>query len=154
MRPPAFWKHGSAGFWPAVLWPASRLVRLATARRVARPGWHAPVPVICCGNASVGGAGKTTLALDLAHRLAARGLRVHLLTRGHFGTARGPLRVDPAVHGARAVGDEALLLAACAPTWLGADRAATARAPGAARAPDRHRAAVRGAGLPRLGSQP
>ena len=99
----------------------------ATARRVARPGWRAPVRVICCGNAGVGGAGKTTLVLDLAARLLARGTAVHLLTRGHGGSARGPLRVDPARHDARAVGDEALLLAACAPTWMGADRAASAR---------------------------
>ena len=43
-----------------------------TAWRVARPGWHAPVPVICCGNVTVGGAGKTTVALDVGARLAAR----------------------------------------------------------------------------------
>jgi tetraacyldisaccharide 4'-kinase len=86
------------------------------------------VPVICCGNAGVGGAGKTTLVLDLCARLQARPLRVHLLTRGHGGAARGPLAVDPARHTVRDVGDEALLLARAAPTWLGADRAATARA--------------------------
>jgi tetraacyldisaccharide 4'-kinase len=113
---------------PALLWPASVLVARATARRVARGGWLAPVPVLCCGNAGVGGSGKTTLVLDLADRLIARGVAVHLLTRGYGGRARGPLRVDPASHEARAVGDEALLLAARAPTWLGADRAATARA--------------------------
>ena len=44
-----------------------------TARRAARPGWHAAVPVICCGNVTVGGAGKTTLALDLGARLAPMG---------------------------------------------------------------------------------
>ncbi len=125
--PPAFWRHGGGTLLPRLLWPASRVVQAATARRVARPGWRAPVPVVCCGNAGVGGAGKTTVALDLAARLRAGGLAVHLLTRGHGGRARGPLRVDPARHTARDVGDEALLLAACAPTWVGADRAASAR---------------------------
>jgi len=122
---PAFWRFGGSGGW--VLWPASVVVAGVTRRRVARAGWRAPVPVICCGNAGVGGAGKTTLVLDLAQRLRARGVSVHLLTRGHGGSLRGPVRVDPALHGAADVGDEALLLAACAPTWCGGDRAVTAR---------------------------
>jgi tetraacyldisaccharide 4'-kinase len=110
-----------------VLSPFSCAVIAITARRVAQVGWQAPVPVVCCGNATVGGAGKTTLALDLARRLTARGIAVHVLLRGYRGTARGPRRVmrgDPAA----ATGDEALLLAEAAPTWTGADRAASARA--------------------------
>jgi tetraacyldisaccharide 4'-kinase len=124
---PAFWRHGSGSPLPALLAPAAHIVAAATARRLRRPGWQAPVPVICCGNAVVGGAGKTTLVLDLAHRLRARGLDVHLLTRGYRGSAEGVMRVDPARHAASEVGDEALLLAAAAPTWRGADRADTAR---------------------------
>ena len=93
-----------------------------------RPGWRAPVPVICCGGATAGGAGKTTLALDIARRLAARGAAPHVLLRGYGGSLRGPARVDPAIHGSDAVGDEALLLAAVAPTWVSADREAGARA--------------------------
>jgi len=124
---PAFWRHGSSRALPILLYPAARIVAAATTRRVKRGGWQAPVPVICCGNAVVGGAGKTTLALDLARRLRARGLVVHLLTRGYRGQADGVLRVDPAVHSAAQVGDEALLLAAEASTWRAADRAAAAR---------------------------
>ncbi len=126
MMPPGFWfRDGAAA---RVLAPVGRLVAWSTARRVARPGWRAPVPVLCCGNAGVGGAGKTTLVLDLAARLAARGVAVHCISRGYGGQARGPLRVDPARHTARLVGDEPLLLAALVPTWVGADRAASARA--------------------------
>jgi tetraacyldisaccharide 4'-kinase len=83
--------------------------------------------VICCGNVTVGGAGKTTLVLDLAHRLVRRGHAVHVLLRGYGGSSRGVHRVaadDPV----SLAGDEALLLAAAAPTWIGADRAASARA--------------------------
>jgi 3-deoxy-D-manno-octulosonic-acid transferase len=123
---PGFWRFGASGVVGALLSPVSYIVAAGTARRVARPGWVAPVPVICCGNATVGGAGKTTLALDLAVRLQARGLRVHVLTRGYGGSARATLRVDPAIHDSSQVGDEALLLAAVAPTWRGADRAASA----------------------------
>ena len=126
MMAPQFWQHD--GWTARALSPFSALVARSTARRVARPGWRAPVPVLCCGNATVGGAGKTTLTLDLAIRLRARGVAVHCLSRGYGGQARGPLRVDPAKHTAVQVGDEPLLLAAAAPTWVGADRAGTAHA--------------------------
>jgi tetraacyldisaccharide 4'-kinase len=91
---------------------------------MARPGQHLPLPVICCGNATAGGAGKTTVALDLGERLKARGLAAHFLLRGYGGKLKGPARVDLATHDSRAVGDEALLLAAIAPTWVSANRAA------------------------------
>ncbi len=127
MIAPAFWQTGR-GPWPHLLAPVAAIVARCTARRLARPGSRAPVPVICCGNATIGGAGKTTLALDLGRRLGARGLAVHFLSRGHGGTIAGPHRVDPARDPARMVGDEPLLLAGLAPTWIGADRAASARA--------------------------
>jgi tetraacyldisaccharide 4'-kinase len=127
LRPPAIWRHGAHTPWPTLLTPLSAITAAITAHRIARPGWRAAVPVICCGNVTVGGAGKTTLALDLAHRLSARGIAVHILLRGYGGTARGTHRVAP-TDPAALVGDEALLLAELAPTWTGADRAASARA--------------------------
>lgn len=122
---PSFWSHD--GLLARLLSPLSSVGAAMTARRVARPGWQAPVPVICCGNVTVGGAGKTTLVLDLARRLANRGHAVHVLLRGYGGDSRGVHRVaadDPVAR----VGDEALLLAGAAPTWVAADRAASARA--------------------------
>lgn len=127
LRAPGFWLPGGGGLAPLLLSPVSAIYARATARRVSRPGWTAPVPVICCGNVTAGGAGKTTVALDLLERLAARGAAPHALLRGYGGTARGPLRVEPDAHDSRLVGDEALLLASLAPTWVGADRAETAR---------------------------
>lgn len=125
MMPPRFW-HSDA--WPArLLAPVGAVVAHLTARRLAQPGWRAPVPVICCGNATVGGAGKTTVALDLAARLQGRGIAVHIISRGYGGRLKGPARVEP-VHTAGMVGDEPMLLAQVAPTWIGADRAASARA--------------------------
>lgn len=128
MRPPEFWAAGSGGVPATLLAPLAEATRIVTARRVGRPGWRASVPVVCCGNVTVGGAGKTTLALDLAARLQRRAIAVHFLSRGHGGRGRGVLCVDPARHDAMLVGDEALLLAALAPTWVAADRAAGARA--------------------------
>ena len=127
MRAPAFWQTDSA---PAralapLAWAYGVLAGLgARRRRVAR----APVPVICVGNLVAGGAGKTPVALALARRLAARGWRPHLVSRGYRGRAHGPLRVDPARDDAALVGDEALLLAEAAPTWVARDRAAGAYA--------------------------
>lgn len=121
MRAPAFWA-GGGGVMPLLLAPFSALYASATARRMARPGWHAPVPVICCGNATAGGAGKTTVAMDLGRRLADRGIAAHFLLRGYGGTLKGPLRVDPARHDSTGVGDEALILADVRPTWISADR--------------------------------
>jgi tetraacyldisaccharide 4'-kinase len=94
---------------------------------MARPGWQAPVPVICCGGATAGGAGKTTLAMDIGSRVQARGTPAHFLLRGYGGSVKGPVQVEPGRHGSEAVGDEALLLAALAPTWVSADRAAGAK---------------------------
>lgn len=126
-RAPGFWAADGRSVLPALLAPLAWVVAAATARRVARPSWRAPVPVLCVGNATVGGAGKTTVALDLAHRLRDRGRAPHVLLRGYGGAARGVHRVAP-TDTAALVGDEALLLASVAPTWVGADRAAAARA--------------------------
>jgi tetraacyldisaccharide 4'-kinase len=120
---PAFWSHD--GPLAQILSPLSMVGSALTAHRVARPGWQAPVPVVCCGNVTIGGAGKTTLVLDLARRLSGRA--VHVLLRGYGGTSRGVHRVAPG-DPVSLVGDEALLLAQAAPTWTGADRAASARA--------------------------
>jgi tetraacyldisaccharide 4'-kinase len=113
---------------PLLLAPAAAVYAFVTARRMRRPGWRAPVPVICCGSPTAGGAGKTTAALDIGRRLSNRGIAVHFLLRGYGGSLRGPVRVDPALHDSTAVGDEALILAAERPTWISANRAAGARA--------------------------
>jgi tetraacyldisaccharide 4'-kinase len=126
MRAPDFWSR-EGGMLPWLLSPIAAVYAGTTARRMARGGWRAPVPVICCGGATAGGAGKTTLALDIGRRLAARGQSPHFLLRGYGGSQKGPLRVIPGRHSSETVGDEALLLAAEAPTWVSADRAAGAR---------------------------
>ena len=126
MRAPRFWDKG--GLAPALLAPAAclydlagRLVRRTTPER-------AEVPVVCVGNLVAGGAGKTPVAISIAQRLTAMRLHPHILTRGYGGTSAVPLRVDRARHTAALVGDEPLLLARVAPTWVAQDRPAGARA--------------------------
>jgi tetraacyldisaccharide 4'-kinase len=94
---------------------------------MGRQGERAAVPVVCVGNFTVGGAGKTPAALTVAALLAAAGERPAFLTRGYGGSLPGPLRVDPERHGAAEVGDEPLLLARAAPTIVSRDRPAGAR---------------------------
>lgn len=127
MRAPGFWV-GGGGLAPLLLSPISAIYAAATARRMRHAGWQAPVPVICCGNATAGGAGKTTVATDLGRRLADRGVAAHFLLRGYGGRLRGPTRVDPAEHDSTQVGDEALILSDVRPTWISADRGAGAKA--------------------------
>jgi len=121
VKTPEFWRR--PGRLAGLLAPLGEATRYLTARRVAKPGFTAGIPVICIGNASVGGSGKTILALDLLARLPGRPFA---LTRGYKGQLAGPIRVTPA-HSARDVGDEALLLAGAAPTIVARDRAAGAR---------------------------
>ena len=128
MRAPEFWDEDGGGLWPRLLAPAAAIYAAATAHRLKRPGWQAPVPVVCCGNASAGGAGKTTVAMDIGQRLANRGVNAQFLLRGYGGRLSGPLLVDLARHDSQAVGDEALLLAAKRPAWISADREAGGRA--------------------------
>ncbi len=129
MRPPDFWNDAKGTFAARALAPGAWIWTAAgRARRALTRPWRAPVKVLCIGNLVAGGAGKTPLALDLARRILARGHAVHFLTRGHGGRAAGPLRVDPQTHGFADVGDEALLLARVAPTWVGGDRVESARA--------------------------
>ncbi|HUZ11741.1 MAG TPA: tetraacyldisaccharide 4'-kinase [Caulobacteraceae bacterium] len=113
----------------AVLRPAAWIWAGATAGRLARAAPLDPgVAVICVGNLTLGGSGKTPVVRALARRFASGGRAVHILTRGHGGRLKGPVQVDPARHAAADVGDEALMLAAEAPVWVARDRAAGALA--------------------------
>ena len=130
MRPPEFWRADASGrdaalalrtlltpvSW-AYAWGAAQRQRTAVSR-------HAPVPVLCVGNLTLGGAGKTPVVRAIRAKL---GPGAHTLSRGYGGRLQGPLRVTPDME-AREVGDEPLLHAADGPAWIARDRLAGALA--------------------------
>jgi len=97
------------------------------ARRLRAQPYRSRPRVLCVGNLTAGGTGKTPIAIALGVMLAARGKKIAFLARGYGGRLRGATLVDAAHHSAADVGDEALLLAAKAPTVVSRDRAAGAR---------------------------
>ncbi len=124
MREPDFWwRPGSGGF----LIPFAALYGAVAALRLQSSGQKAGIPVICLGNLTVGGAGKTPAAIAVAHLLHAAHERPFFLSRGYGGELAGPVRVNPALHRARDVGDEPLLLTRLAPTIVARDRVAGAK---------------------------
>jgi tetraacyldisaccharide 4'-kinase len=125
MRDPGFWWRSDAAA-ARLLAPAAAAYGFVTARRMAQPGWRAGVPVLCIGNFTVGGSGKTPTAIAVAKLLTEAGRQPFFLSRGYGGALAGPARVD--AQGAAAVGDEPLLLARVAPTIVARDRPAGARA--------------------------
>ena len=126
--PPFWWGEPDWRAW--ALWPFSAAYGAAAARRLRNaPREKIAAPVLCVGNLTVGGSGKTPAAIALARRAGAMGLRPGFLSRGHGGTVSGhPHLVDPDHDSARHVGDEPMLLARAAPVAVSRDRAAGARA--------------------------
>ena len=130
LETPSWWygKRGTAAkVMPALLSPIAALYGRTAASRLSRePAHRSRLPVICVGNFTSGGGGKTPTAIAIAALLKTMGKAPAFLTRGYGGNAKGVVPV--AGHEAKEVGDEALLLAAAAPAFVSADRAAGAKA--------------------------
>ncbi len=100
--PPFWWRKADWRAW--LLAPLSFLYgriaghRMAHARRAS-----VSVPVICVGNFTVGGAGKTPTALTLARAAKAKGLKPGFLSRGYGGSLDVTTVVDPHHHRAVAL---------------------------------------------------
>ena len=135
MREPHFWRdldprsRASAPVSRFALTPLSMLYAWAGKRRIekAHPA-DVGVPVICIGNLTLGGAGKTPVSAEVRARLSSRGLRTATLSRGYGGSEAGPLKVEAGRHLSREVGDEPLMLAGSGESWIARDRVEGAKA--------------------------
>lgn len=130
LEEPGWWYGAeSAGVLPRLLRPFEALYARAVERRFrTSTPYRARVPVICIGNFTAGGTGKTPLSRFLLAKLAADGISAACLTRGYGGRLEGPVWVDPEHHTAREAGDEPLLIASDARVMLARHRPAGLKA--------------------------
>ncbi len=109
MKTPRFWQNKNIISW-ALFLPGC-LYALATWGRIK---FHKPqqvrVPVICIGNLTAGGSGKTPVAISVAQMLKSCGKTPGFVSRGYGGKLKGVV-VDITKHTPEQVGDEPLLLA-------------------------------------------
>ncbi|SCY87948.1 tetraacyldisaccharide 4'-kinase [Microvirga guangxiensis] len=126
MRAPGFWWQKHSSLLAHALRPVSSIYGTIAGRRMRQAGERAALPIICIGNFTAGGAGKTPTALAVAEILDEAGESPAFLSRGYGGTLRGPIQVQTQ-HKALEVGDEPMLLAAMAPAIISVDRPAGAR---------------------------
>lgn len=124
---PPFW-YEKPGLKSALMTPFA-LVYGAVASRAMKNAKREPIdaPVLCIGNFTVGGTGKTPTSITIAEYAIEMGLKPGFLTRGYGGAVSEPTLVDVDHHGAKYVGDEPLLLAKIAPTIVSSDRVAGAK---------------------------
>jgi tetraacyldisaccharide 4'-kinase len=123
-----FWWYRRKSALGSALTPLGRLYgRIAEKRYAEVEPYCSRLPVICIGNFTAGGGGKTPTAIAVAGLLKELGAKPAFLTRGYGGTSKGPVPVKPG-HSAEAVGDEPLLLAEVAPTIVAPDRPEGAKA--------------------------
>ena len=71
--------------------------------------YQSRLKVICVGNFTLGGSGKTPMVRYLREALTKKGYDCAVLLRGYKGKFKGPLIVDINTHLSSEVGDEALL---------------------------------------------
>lgn len=120
---PSWWYREAPGAAAKILQPLGAIFGWVARARYYRSRPHrARFPVICVGNFTAGGTGKTPLAIYLCEQLKAAGHEPVALTRGYGGRLTGPYWVNAGSDRARDVGDEALLLARVAPTLLARNR--------------------------------
>ena len=126
MKAPDFWNHRTGPeaktALRTVLRPFGWIYAKAAAHRLETTEPIDPgVPIICVGNATMGGTGKTPVVSYLLQSMRRMGVQAHGLSRGYGGREKGPVAVDPD-HSAADVGDEPLLLRRHGPVWVAAGR--------------------------------
>lgn len=126
---PAWWYDADHLLVQRLLQPVGTIWGAIATRSYERAtAYRSRLPVVCVGNFTAGGTGKTPLAAHIAGEIERLGRKTVFLTRGYGGRLVGPHWVDHTADKAADVGDEPLLLACQAPTLVARDRAAGAKA--------------------------
>ena len=121
MKQPSFWKDVSVLNF--LLFPFCLIYQLITRIRFLITKPYKPAkPVICIGNVTAGGAGKTPTAMAIAKLLIDMGKNPVFLTRGYGGSLKVTTIVNPDIHKAQDTGDEPLLLSRVATTIVSKNR--------------------------------
>ena len=121
MKTPKFWSNKNS-IISILLIPLSFLWQLASILNTKKKHKFL-IPIIKIGNVVAGGAGKTPTVISLAQKLINSGIKVHIILKGYKSTAKNSIQVNTKIHTYREVGDEALICAKIAPTWVGKNRA-------------------------------
>src|ERR1700689_3011576 len=108
MREPDFWWQAKGG---RLLAPFGAIYGAVAAYRLKSPGQKVGSPVICLGNLTMGGAGKTPAALAVGQLLLGEHKRPFFLARGYGGGLAGPGRDDSPPHNPTELGGQPPLLA-------------------------------------------
>jgi tetraacyldisaccharide 4'-kinase len=128
MKAPAFWNTRTS-ILATLLRPLGALYAFGTAYRIRRGTTiKFDTPIICVGNLNAGGTGKTPTVIALTQFLQSRGVTPHIVSRGYGGSIKTVTQVNPNQHTADQTGDEPLLMAAFAITWISDKRSDAARA--------------------------
>ncbi|MFV0321097.1 MAG: tetraacyldisaccharide 4'-kinase [Alphaproteobacteria bacterium] len=128
MKAPRFWQANQSLLLPTLLSPIAKIWEAETRRRLKKQGYKSSIPVVCIGNITVGGSGKTPTAIKLAQYYLAKGLKPVFLSRGYGANIKQPTKVDVLKHSYKEVGDEPLLLSQYAEAWVSPNRADGAKA--------------------------
>ena len=100
----------------SIVWILLSLIKKNFAKR-----YKSHLKVICIGNLSIGGTGKTPFSIQTYKILEILGYKPVFLTRGYRGLTKGPILVNKS-HNHRDVGDEALLLSKVGTTIVSSNR--------------------------------
>jgi tetraacyldisaccharide 4'-kinase len=122
MKAPSFWWKLSPTIFAYLLKPLGWIYSTITVRRMHQQGVRVDALIVCVGNFTVGGSGKTPVVQEVARLLHNKNSPVFILARGYGGTCVEPTRVDKHKHTAQDVGDEPLLHALTFPVIVSADR--------------------------------
>lgn len=120
---PKFW-HKKNSFISWALWPISLIYKaLSQFLYAIQIPKKISIPVICIGNATVGGSGKTPFAIALATLLQKHNYNVFFACKNYRAKIKIPTKVHT-YHTAGDIVDEAMLLSKIAPTYVAKNRLA------------------------------